>query len=488
MPLLATVGEPSPPRHGIGAWRIGAILAVATLFRVGVAAWPVLSHPDELWQYLEPARHLAVGPWVETWEFRGGVRSWLVPVMLSGPMALGHALAPLSRLDVLLARLLCAVIAVLGIASSIGLGARLSALHGVVVGIATATWFELVYLGPRTAAEPIATALAVIAALLLLRRESKRLALAGLLIGLGCAIRLHYAPALAVLVVIAIGVDARKWRAVIAGMLAGLAVSAAADAAMGATPFVWAWRSVAANIVEGKAASYGVAPFWWYAQEAWHLYGPGVVALVVLAGVGGRRYPHLLGAAVVDLLVHSLIAHKEYRFIFLSTELLVILAAIGSCDLWVRFRPVPNRFRPAAVIGAAWVCWSIASAGLGTAAATWGGHGRLIAAWQIAGDVPDVCGVAVDHIGDLPTASYALFGRDAPIYQYDDRDGPAATRSRAFNVLIVQRANAAAFPGFGEVACDELAYFCVYRRAGDCVRTAGDRRHEENAFLRRRGI
>ncbi len=41
-----------------------AILALAAVVR-GVAALPtVFHHPDELWQYIEPAYHIAVGPWV----------------------------------------------------------------------------------------------------------------------------------------------------------------------------------------------------------------------------------------------------------------------------------------------------------------------------------------------------------------------------------------------------------------------------------------
>lgn len=171
--------------------RVPAILAGALILRVGVAAWPVMSHADELWQYLEPARHVVAGPWIETWDFRDGVRSWLLPLMLSGPMALGYAIAPFSRLDIFFARLFCVAVSMLGIAAGMALGWRISRRHGLVAGVATGGWFELVYLGPRTAAEPVATAFGLIAAYLLSGRAAGRSVLAGVLLGLACAIRVQ---------------------------------------------------------------------------------------------------------------------------------------------------------------------------------------------------------------------------------------------------------------------------------------------------------
>ncbi|MEA2830753.1 MAG: hypothetical protein QOF22_1501 [Bradyrhizobium sp.] len=47
-----------------------------------------------------------------------------------------------------------------------------------------------------------------------------------------------------------------------------------------------------------------------------------------------RHAPLLLAMAVANIAVHNLIGHKEYRFIFLSVALFIIIAALVSAD-WI---------------------------------------------------------------------------------------------------------------------------------------------------------
>ncbi|MDP9086810.1 MAG: hypothetical protein M3N02_08610, partial [Pseudomonadota bacterium] len=467
------------------------VLVVAFLLRAGIACWPVLSHPDELWQYMEPARHIVAGRWVETWDFRSGLRSWLLPMILSGPMALGYAIAPDARLDLLFARLFCALLSTLAVLACVHIGRRLSPAHGLIAGVATGCWFELVYFGPRTAAEPVATSLALLAAVLLLRRGTVSMLSAGLLIALGCAIRLQYLPALAILVIGSIGLNRRRYSLVLAGGLGGLAISGLADFTMGAVPFQWVWRSYFVNVTQGKAASFGVEPYWWYGKEAWNLYGAAIFAILPLVVVGGRRYPWLFASAMVNLAFHSCIAHQEYRFIFYTVFLFILLAAIGSVDLWSRYvrqsPSIPRRLASLPVLGSSWLMLSALSAGLGSAPARWGVNGRMIAAWKTAGDVADVCGVAVYRIADMPAASYAVLSRDVPIYQFDDADRNAGIQSRAFNVALTEKRFASDLKGFELLSCDRLNYFCVFRRPRNCEKTPTDSRYDENLFLIRKG-
>src|SRR5207248_1569323 len=62
---------------------LGALLAVATaaLLRGRV-------HQDEIFQFLEPANHIAFGPWVRSWEWEQGLRNWAVPGVLGGYLRL----------------------------------------------------------------------------------------------------------------------------------------------------------------------------------------------------------------------------------------------------------------------------------------------------------------------------------------------------------------------------------------------------------------
>lgn len=461
-----------------------AILGLALALRVAASFWPSFHHPDELWQYLETARHVRGDSWVQTWEAEAGIRSWLLPLIFAGPMALGDAIAPGSQLGVLFARLVCVAIALGGVGAIASLGARVSREHGIVAMFAAAIWLELVYYGARTLSEPIATASLLGAAALGARGGRRDMLWAGLLLGFGVAVRFHYGPAAFVLALGIARLDLRHWGRLIAGGVAALLVSGLSELAMGATPLAWIYHNLHHNLVEGRAASFGVSPAWWYLQALWELWGFALPLLVGLAVLGARRYPVLLAAALVNLAVHSGIGHKELRFILLTDALILTLAAIGSVDLLRRWSQSP---RALWAVCAAWLLLSVACAALGSAAAQWGSSGRLIAAWRTAGAVPDGCGVAMVRSPRNISSSHVLLGRNWPIYEYDDASAGAARNSRAFNVAIAPPGKDGALPGFRLSRCTGAGEgdFCVWARPGRCVATAQDRGHTVDAFLRR---
>ncbi len=461
-----------------------AILGVALALRVAASFWPSFHHPDELWQYLETTRHVTGAPWVRTWEAEAGIRSWLLPLILAGPMALGEAVAPGSQLGVLLARLICVAIALGGVVAVGSLGVRVSRAHGIVALCVAAIWFELVYYGARTLSEPIATAALLGAAAFGARGGRRDIVWAGLLLALGVAVRFHYGPAAFVL---AIGIarrDPKRWLDLIAGGVAALAVSGMAELAMGAPPLAWIYHNLHHNLVAGRAASFGISPPWWYVQGLWELWGLALPVLLGLAVLGARRYPLLLVAALVNLAVHSGIGHKELRFILLTDAVIVTLASIGSVDLLNRWSRTP---RALATLCAGWLALSVACAALGSAAAQWGSSGRLIAAWRTAGAVRDGCGVAMLRSPRNISSSHVLLGRDWPIYEYDATSAGQAGQSRAFNVAITPPGTNAGLTGFRLIQCTGQGEgdFCVWTRAGSCMATREDDRHTVNAFLRR---
>jgi phosphatidylinositol glycan class B len=465
-----------------------AIVALAAVLRIAVAAWPAIHHADELWQYLEPARHVAGEPWIQTWEARAGARGWLLPVLLAAPLALGNGLAPGTMLGIFLARLPLALLSLGVVVGAAGLGFRLSRAHGLMAGFVAAMWYELVYFGPRTLSEAVATSLFVIAASLLLgERRPRRLLAGGLLLGLGCAIRFQYAPAALVLVPFAAGLRWRDWALLAAGGAVALLVSAVADLAMGATPFLWIVRNLHLNLIANRSATFGVSAPHGYIGLLWALWGLAAIPIVGLAIVGARRYPALMAVAVANFVVHSAIGHKEYRFILLTNALLVILAAIGSVDV---SRMISAPRRRLALIAAGWFALSVGTAALGSAADEWGGNGQLIAAWHRTAQAPALCGVGLYRNHDPLIASYALLGGAVPIYQYDVPDAAVAQRSRAFNLAIAPAPLGAALPGFHLLSCpdERRRGMCVYVRPGACRASADDGRREANAVLQRLDI
>ena len=331
-------------------WRaLAPILGVALVFRLAMASQTIVHQPDEIWQYLEPAWGRLTGHWIVAWEFHEGIRGWLVPMLLTPSLALGHAIAPDTMLHLWLTRGLLGLLSLGVVASFFAMGERISRQHAIVAGWVGAIWVEIFYFAARPSGEGIALSLAVPALYLAMRlreRPSIRLAgILGLLLGLTFIVRFQYAPALALIGLLAVSGDPRRTLLPLAGgSLAAIALGALADMGAGAPPLLWLWRNFAINLGENRSASFGTQPPWWFLTQigtTWH-----VAMLILLPSLvaGARRFPFVALIALVVIASHSLIPHKEYRFVILAIALAVFLAAIGSVDLW---KALAGRWRAA---------------------------------------------------------------------------------------------------------------------------------------------
>jgi GPI mannosyltransferase 3 len=461
------------------------LILLACLFRVVHSPLVTIHHPDELWQYLEPAFHLTGGDWVQTWEWREGIRSWLLPAILAGPMALGQAIAPGTQAYMLLPRLLMIGFSLLIVAAAIRLGARFSRRHALLAGFVAATWFELVYFGPRTLSEPLGVALFIAATPLLLdgrERTPARLALAGFLLGSAAMIRFQFGPAIAVLVLAALFRHPRALLPLIGGGIAAALVAGLVDLWAGAVPFRWIWANVHQNIVANRSAFYGVSGPFGYFDELAKVWSWSAVLLVPLAIAGAFRYPALMAAALTNLLVHSLIPHKEYRFVLLTTTIFVLLAALASADLigWIG-RKRSERWNGRALWGtaAAWLAVSVLTASVLPFARNWGRHGALPRALIAAGKVPEACGLAIvgrpENKGVV--SSWAFYGRRTPMIMFYDKNGivDATAYSASFNVLMAPYLSTPP-PGYRFRSCSEIINagrpnppYCLWVRPGNCA-------------------
>jgi len=74
--------------------QIFILMAIALLVRIAALIPFSMHHPDEIFQYTEQAHRLVFGYGTVPWEYRYGMRSWLVPLLSAPLMALGHLIAP----------------------------------------------------------------------------------------------------------------------------------------------------------------------------------------------------------------------------------------------------------------------------------------------------------------------------------------------------------------------------------------------------------
>jgi len=118
--------------------------------------------------------------------------------------------------------------------------------------------------------------------------------------------------------------------------MAGLAVGMAAAVAAGILVDRWfygewtlaAWNYFDQNILQGKAASFGESPWWWYIR-AFALKGIPPLSLLFLLAVPvaafSRPRSPVLWSVLPFLAVHFAIGHKELRFLFPMVYFLPVL-------------------------------------------------------------------------------------------------------------------------------------------------------------------
>ncbi len=473
------------------------LLALAAVLRLVAAFAPGFHHPDAIYQYLEPAHRLLTGDGAVTWEWRVGMRSWLLPVLLAGPMALGEALGPAGPWPVAMPRLAMGLASLSIVWSAWELGRRRSPTAGLLAGFVAATWFECIYFGVQTLAEPIATAAVLPAAVLITaERQSRRAAAsAGALLAFAILMRPHYAPAALALVLVgwwpivrAPGPGIRRWAALIGGGAAVALVAGCIDIATGATPFAWIIENVRQNIVGGVAARYGVSPPLTYITwllQTWLIWS---IPIAIGLRSGWRASPALLGAAAVTLGVHMLIGHKEYRFVYLTVVTLPILSAIGWAAIWDRTRDrwTATRRRQAAL--AMVTAWSAASLLLPLGPLARAHHRQGMPGshvFALLRDDPQTCGVALLYgasFADVPGTAGLRPHTPIGLFWVEDPAtrgvGPWRTlvgNQAGFNRIVGSVPRTGTVPsGYRTVTCEPATTvigLCLYARPGRCADT-----------------
>jgi hypothetical protein len=484
--VLPVIVAAPTAKAGSFATRYGALCAVlllAAAVRLPLAFWPNIVHADEIYQYLEPAWRLLGHQGVVTWEWRDDIRSWFLPTLFAGPVALGDWLAPGGWGAFVVPRLVAGFASLSIVVTAWHFGARLSRAHAIVAALAAAVWFELVYFAPHTLSEALATAVILPAALLLTGEPTRnRLFASGALLALALVWRFQYAPAMAVFVLAACWRDLRNATPLIAGACVVLAAAGAVDAIHGSVPFAWLVQNIRQNLVHERASEFGAAPALDYVHVTATLWS-GAMLLMLLAILRGRRHvPLLVVAAVVNLVFHSMIVHKEYRFIFLSIVLLIIAAGLGSVD-WVQMLRKHAGWRSWALplVCAGWVLLSLGLAcGNHLMRDNWmRGTGEAQLAAELDTD-PEFCGLALYGMQDPFVLGRGLLAVGRPVYSFHPFDPAASGRltvllkeqQPAFNRIIGPLSVASELPAnFTMRGCALASHettACIFARRGAC--------------------
>ena len=473
------------------------IMSLAVGLRVWAALTPGFHHPDAIYQYLEPAHRLLTGEGVITWEWRMGIRSWLLPSLLAIPLWVGETLSPDGEWPMILPRLATGAASLGIIWAAWTIGRRHSLLTAALAGFVVATWFEIVFFAAETLAEPLAVAAILPAAALLTlpRAKTGHILLAGMLLGFAALARPHYAPAAAILVLVSWWpdltpkrLDIRRWAALLGGAALVAAASAIIDARQGLVPFAWIMENVRQNVVHDVSSRYGTLPFLSYVawfMEVWKWW---LIPTAIGVRFGWRLCPGLLAAAAITVLLHSVIAHKEYRFVFLAFAVLTLLAALGWGEILAivfrRWGAGPGRWITVGVFAA----WGAASLALSTGMLAPTHLEPHVDGWKTFAMLrrdPRVCGVALvkpASFANVPGAVALRRGMPISFFWTGDAadDAPpwrmAERWQRTFNrIVTLSRGPGPVPPGYRITHCEQrwADRMCILTRPGPCTDAKG---------------
>jgi GPI mannosyltransferase 3 len=296
--------------------------------------------PDEIFQYLEQAHRLVYHQGFVPWEFQVGLRSWLIPLALALPMEIMRWFSASPVPGLVLIRVLCCFASLSVVWCAVRWGQIYQGNRGAcLAGMLAAFWPDLWLMAPHPMEEAFAayTLLPAIHLAVLNKRapDARTVLAAGFLLGLTFSLREQLAPAIAIAGIYLCGSSPKNWwRGIGMAMLPVLAVGLLDWWSWGEM-FRSFWMNFYLNIVVGIASHFfdSESPVYFPLNL---LYGWlwGAVFLVWLAWRGARQMQIAGWVALAILVEHSLIVHKELRYVFPGIALAVPLAGIGLASLW----------------------------------------------------------------------------------------------------------------------------------------------------------
>jgi phosphatidylinositol glycan class B len=351
--MMVAPGAGAPQQRALSAlppsrralWAIVAAGAAARL--LAFALRPAL-HPDEYFQYIEPAwQHLNGYGW-PAWEWSVGLRSWVLPgfhgacLQLLDWLGLGDGPRAVRALQLLWALLSAAMIPAAHRA-----GQQLAGQSGGLLAAALCALLpELAYFAPHTLTE-VPSALFVTYGFALWMearagdaRERKAALGAGALLSLAICLRLPNAPL--VLVPVFDLLWRRRWLtlgALALGALGPLLCFGAVDWLTWGRPFHSMIAYLDYNFLQGRAAEHGSSPGREYLDRFFAL--GGAPLLLVIALRLRTAWPAALPALLL-LAALSTQAHKEERFLLAAWPLFAIAAGAALARLVEREQRTRN--------------------------------------------------------------------------------------------------------------------------------------------------
>ncbi|MFT8736871.1 MAG: mannosyltransferase [Zymomonas mobilis] len=484
------------------AFTLIALLALA--LRI-IAVLPIgYYHPDEIFQYLEQAHRLAFGYSVIPWEYRYGMRGGLVPVLLAMAMKAGDIINNQSYLYWVFPHAITAILSMGVVWSAYRLGRPYSLFVACLAMFVAATWYEIVLFAAHPLSESLSFSAFMPAAFYLCstKKSVNTLIAAGFLMGLSALLRFQYIPSIIFISLFTLKFNFKHWVYFIFGGLFAILISSLSDIFIGEYPLLWLLKNIQQNLLYHRANDYGIAPLYGYFLDIGTNWKWLALLLPFPICVAAYRYPALFGAALTNLAFHMLISHKEYRFIFLSSGIFIILGAIGSgllVEKWTGRLSNPLKYLSRTAVFAIWAAASLFCSNGNSG--HWYQYRGVLQAEMKARSFSELCGLVLYQIDYWQSGGYSLLHRRIPIYSvlptnsYGTRYPDTATLSSslflASNAVITAYSSGKNLPKeYRPMGCyqqkngEKTEDICLFLRAGSCFKKETADNFEINKVLK----
>jgi GPI mannosyltransferase 3 len=328
------------------------LLLSAFLIRFLLAYFMPLSiNPDQIFQTLEPAHYLAFGRGFLAWEWHNGIRSWAYPGFLAGIMKLCSYISSSPRFYISTINIIMISFSLLPVYITYKLTYESHKFLpnkqelSLLAALLPAFWYTLIIYAPLTLNGTLPAYLFALNCYLIIKyidvnnnitkENAYSLILIGSIFGLVAILRFHLLPEIA----FAMLYCSRKnfvYRAkfLTIGFLLTFMPLGFLDWITWGYPFHSIVYNFYINIFQGVATDMGVKPFYYYLGkniQHWNIF---FIPFCYFAYLGFKKHPIFIWIALINLVSFSLIAHKEFRFIFLFIICFFISSGMGVAEFY----------------------------------------------------------------------------------------------------------------------------------------------------------